>query len=100
MSSRSFARIHRTNLAKQGVLPLNLINEDDYSLISAGDKISTKGLNELLRGDLTSEVSIVVDKADGSRHEIKTDHALSRDQVASLVAGSALNVIKAAAQAA
>lgn len=81
--SRSFARIHRTNLTKQGVLPLTFINEADYSLISAGDVISTTGFNELLRGDLTSEIKVIVTKPNGETLEIKTDHALSKDQVMS-----------------
>lgn len=79
--SRSFARIHRTNLTKQGVLPLTFLNEADYSLVSAGDIISTKGLDALLRGDLSAEVKVVVEKKDGSIIEIATDHALSKDQV-------------------
>ncbi|KAM0756177.1 aconitate hydratase [Meredithblackwellia eburnea MCA 4105] len=97
--ARSFARIHRTNLTKQGVLPLTFINDADYSLISAGDLVSTTGLNELLRGDLSSEVKVIVKKPDGSIKEIKTEHALSKDQVEWISAGSALNVIKAKAQA-
>ena len=98
-SSRSFARIHRTNLTKQGVLPLTFLNESDYAHISAGDKISTTGLNELLRGDLDSVVRVVVEGKDGGKRTIDCDHALSRDQVEWIKAGSALNVIKAKAQA-
>ena len=97
--SRSFARIHRTNLTKQGVLPLTFLNDADYSLISAGDIVSTSGLDALLRGDLSSEVKVIVEKPDGSKVEIATDHALSKDQVEWISAGSALNVIKAKAQA-
>lgn len=99
LPSRSFARIHRTNLTKQGVLPLTFLNDADYSLISAGDIISTSGLDALLRGDLSSEVKVIVEKPDGSKVEIGTDHALSKDQVEWISAGSALNVIKAKAQA-
>jgi aconitase A len=71
-------------LTKQGVLPLTFLNEADYSLISAGDIISTSGLDALLRGDLSSEVKVLVQKAVGGEIvEIKTDHALSKDQVRS-----------------
>lgn len=100
LDSRSFARIHRMNLTKQGVLPLTLVNEDDYSLIDAGDKVSTKGFNELLRGDLNAVLSVVVEKPDGSVKEIPTHHGLSQDQVRWLKFGSALNMIKADAAAA
>lgn len=79
--SRSFARIHRTNLTKQGVLPLTFINDADYLLISAGDEVSTSGLDALLRGDLSSEVTVIVKRPDGSVVEIATEHALSKDQV-------------------
>lgn len=97
--SRSFARIHRSNLTKQGVLPLTFLNEADYAHIDAGDIVSTTGVNALLRGDLSSEVSVVVQKKDGTTVTLKTDHALSRDQVEWIAAGSALNVIKAKAAA-
>jgi len=98
--ARSFARIHRTNLTKQGVLPLTLLDENDYNLISAGDVVSTKGLDQLLRGDLGAEVKVIVKKADGTVHEIATDHSLSKDAVEWIAAGSALNLIKKAAAAA
>lgn len=77
-------------------MPLTFISDADYSLISAGDRVSTKGFDKLLRdGDLSATVYVVVDKADGSRHEIETEHALSADQVNWLKYGSALNMIKA-----
>lgn len=88
IDSRSFARIHRSNLTKQGVLPLTFINEADYALISAGDVISTLGLDALLRGDLSSEIKVLVQKADGKVLEIATDHALSKDQVRFLLSFS------------
>lgn len=78
---------------------MTFLNENDYSLISAGDSVSTKGLDALLRGDLDSVVKVVVEKKDGSVIEIATDHALSKDQVEWIAAGSALNVIKAKAAA-
>jgi aconitase A len=94
LRSRSFARIHRTNLAKQGVLPLTLASENDYSLISAGESVRTSGLNELLRGDLNAEVNLIVTRKDGVEVTVKTLHGLSQDQVLYIVDGSALNGIK------
>ncbi|GJN92470.1 hypothetical protein Rhopal_005500-T1 [Rhodotorula paludigena] len=92
--ARSFARIHRTNLTKQGVLPLTFADEADYAHVAAGDVVSTSGLDALLRGHLDADVDIVVRKSDGSEKRIKTVHGLSRDQVEWISAGSALNLIK------
>ncbi|BGP26436.1 aconitate hydratase [Rhodotorula toruloides] len=92
--ARSFARIHRTNLTKQGVLPLTFVNDADYSLIDAGDVVSTRGLDDLIRGNLGADVDVVVKKADGSEKVIKTVHGLSKDQVEWIREGSALNLIK------
>ncbi|GAA6015965.1 hypothetical protein JCM8202_005360 [Rhodotorula sphaerocarpa] len=92
--ARSFARIHRTNLTKQGVLPLTFANDADYAQIAAGDVVSTAGLDALLRGNLDAEVDVVVRKADGQVVTIKTTHGLSRDQVEWIREGSALNLIK------
>ncbi|SCV71478.1 BQ2448_3066 [Microbotryum intermedium] len=97
--ARSFARIHRTNLTKQGVLPLTFVDEADYALISAGDKVSTTGLDALLRGELSAEIKVIVENKNGEKKEIRTDHSLSKDQVEWIAAGSALNVIKAKAKA-
>jgi len=90
-------------LTKQGVLPLTFANDADYSLVSAGDSISTSGLDALLRGDLNAEVEIVVkSRKDGSEKRVKTSHGLSADQVEWIREGSALNLIrkKAAEEAA
>ncbi|CAO1627604.1 unnamed protein product [Sympodiomycopsis kandeliae] len=99
--ARSIARIAETNLRKQGVLTLLFENEADYELIGAGDQVSTKGLEPLLRpdGDLSSQVTLVVKKADGSgTHEIATKHSLSKAHLNWIRAGSALNVIRQQAQ--
>ena len=63
------------------MLPLTFINDADYALISAGDAVSTSGLDALLRGDLSAEVKVLVQKPDGTVVEIATEHALSKDQV-------------------
>jgi len=82
-------------LTKQGVLPLTFANDNDYSLVSAGDSVSTSGLDALLRGDLNADIEIVVkSRKDGSEKRIKTVHGLSADQVEWIREGSALNLIK------
>jgi homoaconitase len=92
--ARSFARIHETNLKKQGILPLWFVNKADYSRISAFDKITTRGVEGLLDGTLEGdEVTLVVKRPDGETYEVKARHTMSRDQVEWLRAGSALNWI-------
>lgn len=63
-------------------------------MISAGDIISTTGLDGVLRGDLSSVVRVIVEKKNREKVVIETDHALSKDQVEWIAKGSALNVIK------
>ncbi|KAG8893228.1 aconitate hydratase [Tulasnella sp. 403] len=92
--ARSFARIHETNLKKQGILPLWFANKADYSLISAGDVIETEGLAKLLEGDENAQIRLLVTKRDGSKVQIETRHTMSADQVKWVKAGSALNYIR------
>ncbi|KAI8982330.1 aconitate hydratase [Mycotypha africana] len=89
--SRSFARIHETNLKKQGVIPLTFKNEADYQKINGGDVIDTEGLKHLAPG---SPVTLVVTKPDGTRVRIEAVHTLSDDQIQWIREGSALNLIK------
>ena len=91
---KSFARIHETNLKKQGVVPLTFANEADYDLISAGDEVATVGLYDMLKNKGHGEVSIRVTKKDsGKVFDIKTKHAVSEDQAGFILAGSALNLL-------
>ncbi|MAF31954.1 MAG: aconitate hydratase [Magnetococcales bacterium] len=92
--TRSFARIHETNLKKQGVLPLTFVNESDYELIEEGDKIDLVGLKDLAPG---SRVKAVVTHADGSTVEIELKHSLNNEQLVWFRNGSALNTIRAKA---
>ncbi|CED85427.1 aconitate hydratase [Phaffia rhodozyma] len=92
--ARSFARIHETNLKKQGVLPLWFADKADYSLISAGDQVETIGVSSLVAGDLSTVISLKVTKPDGQVLEIPTKHTMSKDQVDWLRAGSALNLVR------
>ncbi|CCA70178.1 probable mitochondrial aconitate hydratase [Serendipita indica DSM 11827] len=95
--ARSFARIHETNLKKQGVLPLWFADKADYNLIASGDVVETVGLTDLLSGK-GNQVSLKVTKRDGQVLNIKTTHTMSEDQLKWLQAGSALNHIRALRQ--
>ncbi|KAI8327233.1 hypothetical protein BD560DRAFT_418379 [Blakeslea trispora] len=89
--SRSFARIHETNLKKQGVIPLTFKHDTDYEKINGGDVIHTEGLKQLAPG---SPVQLVVTKSDGTQLKIDAVHTLSHDQIQWIREGSALNLIK------
>ncbi|KAF2198392.1 mitochondrial aconitate hydratase-like protein [Delitschia confertaspora ATCC 74209] len=91
--AKSFARIHETNLKKQGIVPLTFVNESDYDLINACDEVSTKGLLDTLRSGGKGEVELVVKGKDGREHTVKTKHTLSEDQCGFVLAGSALNLL-------
>ncbi|KAJ7462635.1 aconitate hydratase [Mycena galericulata] len=92
--ARSFARIHETNLKKQGVLPLWFADKADYSRIGSGDVLETIGLSELLSGAPNAEIKLKVTKRSGEVFEIPTKHTMSADQLKWLEAGSALNHIR------
>ena len=85
---RSFARIHQSNLKKQGVLPFTFANPADYDLIEAMDKISIKGLDALAPG---KPVTAEIKHEDGSSAEITLNHTLNDEQIEWFQAGSALN---------
>ncbi|KAL6907010.1 aconitate hydratase [Trichoderma evansii] len=91
--TKSFARIHETNLKKQGVVPLTFENEADYDKINAGDEVSTVGLYEMLRNKGKGDVQLKVKKASGEEFLIPTKHAVSKDQAGFILAGSALNLL-------
>jgi len=88
---RSFARIHETNLKKQGVLPLTFADPADYEKINVDDRISIVGLAELKPG---SPVTAVIHHSDGGEQEITLDHSFNDEQVEWFKAGSALNVLR------
>ncbi|SCW03125.1 LAFE_0G03488g1_1 [Lachancea fermentati] len=92
---KSFARIHETNLKKQGMLPLTFANESDYDKISSGDVLETIGLPELVEkeGNNGGELDVKVTKPSGESFIIKTKHTMSKDQVEFFKAGSAINFI-------
>ena len=85
---RSFARIHETNLKKQGVLPLTFQNPADYDTLEQNDRVSIVGLYTLEPG---KPVTVRIKKPDGRTLEIQTRHSMTREQIAWFRAGSALN---------
>ncbi|RDB28407.1 Homocitrate dehydratase, mitochondrial [Hypsizygus marmoreus] len=92
--ARSFARIHETNLKKQGVLPLWFEDKADYERIGSGDVIETVGLAETLKGVPNANIKIKVTKLNGDVFEVPTRHTMSSEQLKWLEAGSALNHIR------
>lgn len=88
---RSFARIHETNLKKQGMLALTFDNPADYDLIRQDDEIDILGLTEFAPG---KQLSIVLNHKDGSTDSFKVNHTYNRNQIEWFKAGSALNLIK------
>ena len=90
---KSFARIHETNLKKQGVLPLTFVDEKDYDLINACDKVDTSGIREMITtgGNAGGEIILEVTKKTGEVKEIRCRHTMSKDQVRWFVNGSAIN---------
>ncbi|RLV95364.1 Homocitrate dehydratase mitochondrial [Spathaspora sp. JA1] len=92
---KSFARIHETNLKKQGMLPLTFADEADYDRISSGDVITTIDLQDMIakEGNNGGALRVKVTKKDGTSFEILTKHTMSKDQVEFFKAGSAINYI-------
>jgi aconitate hydratase len=88
---RSFARIHESNLKKQGILPLTFDDPADYDKVRETDRVSIVGLSELAPG---KEVEAVFHHDDGSEDRVRLRHTLNGEQIEWFRAGSALNVIK------
>ena len=88
---KSFARIHETNLKKQGMLPLTFADPKDYDRISGDDRVDLTGLAGLKPG---STVTMVVHKKDGKKFDVKLNHTFNEEQLEWFKAGSALNFMK------
>ena len=88
---RSFARIHESNLKKQGVLPLTFANPADYEKVREDDTISITGLAGLAPGQ---PLTAIAHHADGSEDAFEVRQTLNADQIEWFKAGSALNVLK------
>ena len=89
---KSFARIHETNLKKQGMLGLTFANKADYEKIQENDTIDILGLTSFTPG---TPLTVVLNHADGSSDEIKANHTYNAQQIEWFKAGGALNIIRA-----
>ncbi|MBG0780747.1 MAG: aconitate hydratase [Bacteroidales bacterium] len=88
---KSFARIHETNLKKQGMLALTFVNKEDYELIREDDRIDVLGLESFAPG---KNLKIRLNHADGTTDIFEVQHTYNQNQIAWFKAGSALNLIK------
>ncbi|WP_293945357.1 MULTISPECIES: aconitate hydratase [unclassified Sphingobacterium] len=88
---KSFARIHETNLKKQGMLGLTFANKDDYNKIQENDTIDILGLTEFAPG---KPLTLVLHHADGTQEEILANHTYNVQQIEWFKAGGALNIIR------
>jgi len=88
---KSFARIHETNLKKQGVLTLTFADKDDYDKIKEDDKIDITGLSKFSAG---SQIIITLNHSDGSTEKFLANHSYNESQIEWFRAGSALNIIR------
>ena len=89
---KSFARIHETNLKKQGMLALTFANNTDYDKILEDDSFDINGLNEFAPG---KQLSICLNHANGSKETIMVNHTYNQQQIEWFKAGGALNIIRA-----
>ena len=88
---RSFARIHETNLKKQGILPLTFADPKDYDLFEQADRVSVRGPGRARPGQ---PVEVVITKPGGQTVTIQCAHTLTDEQIGWFKAGSALNALK------
>ena len=88
--ARSFARIHETNLKKQGMVPLTFVDPDTYDRIGERDRISVLNLPPVPG----QEVTCRIERPDGSSEEFQASHTFSPEQVEWFIAGSALNIVR------
>lgn len=90
--TKSFARIHETNLKKQGALPLTFANPADYDKVREDDKVTIKGLKTFAPG---KNLQAVLKHADGTSETIELKHSFNSEQIKWFEAGSALNKLRA-----
>ena len=88
---KSFARIHETNLKKQGMLAITFADKQDYDKIQEDDTIDINGLITFTPGE---QLTLVLNHKDGSKEEIKVNHTYNEQQIEWFKAGGALNVIR------
>jgi aconitate hydratase len=87
---KSFARIHETNLKKQGMLPLTFINKEDYNKVQEDDTIDVTGLESFAPA---KNLTITLHHKDGSKDTFEVKHSFNASQIGWFKAGSALNLI-------
>ncbi|WP_367388601.1 aconitate hydratase [Lewinella sp. LCG006] len=88
---KSFARIHETNLKKQGMLALTFVNPADYEKVRQDDKVSIIDFDSMAPG---KNLTVVLDHADGTQDRFEVAHTYNQAQIGWVKAGSALNQIK------
>ena len=93
---KSFARIHETNLKKQGMLALTFADKNDYDKIKEDDTITISGLTSFAPN---TALTIVLNHSDGTIDEIKANHTYNEQQIEWFKAGGALNIIRASLKA-
>lgn len=93
---KSFARIHETNLKKQGMLGLTFVNKDDYNKIQENDSVDILGLTTFAPG---RQLTMAFNHADGSSDTITVNHSYNAQQIEWFKAGGALNIIRASVKA-
>jgi aconitate hydratase len=91
---KSFARIHETNLKKQGMLALTFADKNDYEKIQEDDNIDIIGLTDFTPG---KPLTMVFHHSDGTKDEITVNHSYNAQQIEWFKAGAALNIIRQAA---
>ncbi|MHA4810539.1 aconitate hydratase [Flavitalea flava] len=89
---RSFARIHETNLKKQGMLALTFAAKEDYDKVQEDDSIDITGLDSFTPG---KSLTMVLNHKDGSKDQVTLNHTYNEPQIQWFKAGGALNVIRA-----
>ncbi|RXW12876.1 hypothetical protein EST38_g12978 [Candolleomyces aberdarensis] len=94
--TRSFARIHETNLKKQGMLALTFVDPADYDKVQPNDKVDIVGLDTFAPG---KNLTLVAKHEDGTKDEIPLAHTFNEGQIEWFKAGSALNLMAAKAKA-
>lgn len=87
---KSFARIHESNLKKQGILPLTFVNPGDYDKFGEDDRVSVVGLSGLAPD---KNLKVMIKHPDGTQNDIEVKHTLTAEQIEWFKAGSALNKI-------
>ncbi len=88
---KSFARIHETNLKKQGMLALTFANKDDYNKILEDDTLDITGLTSFIPG---VALILVCNHVNGKKDEFKVNHSYNKQQIEWFKAGGALNIIR------